>query len=58
MQSLKEWIKIFNLQLQQDLKKKDTENVNKFVNDRCEYVNTNQKKMLTSLLNRDSRKLF
>ena len=58
LDSLKEWIKIFNLQLQQDLKKKDTENVNKFVNDRCEYVNTNQKKMLTSLLNRDFKKII
>src|ERR1051325_8613866 len=36
----------------------DLANINKLVNDRCEYVNSNQKKMLTSLLNRDFKKII
>ena len=44
LDQLKEWIKLFNIQLWQDLSKKDAENINNLINDRCEHVNTNQKK--------------
>jgi hypothetical protein len=54
---LKQWIRIANKSLEENIKQAESVCIKDYITDRCSYIANNQKKMLNSLLNRDFRKI-
>ena len=51
------WFKALNLQIKNNINKRNQDQIQKAVNKRCSYIGTNQKRFINSLLNREHRSI-